>query len=50
MKTNKKITIKYIEEFKTNIPNTNESELKIIFNKKYLNYIKNIEKRNLETE
>lgn len=35
----------YKEEFKTTKENTTEEELKIIFNKKYFNYIKKVENR-----
>ena len=41
----KKTIFIYKEEFKTNKDNTTEEELKIIFNKKYFNYIKRVEKR-----
>lgn len=47
-KENQKINFNYIEEFKTNLQTTpTEKELKTIFNKKYFNYIKRKEKRNL---
>ncbi len=44
-KDNKKINYNYNEEFKTTKNNPTEQELKEIFNKKYFNYIKRIEKR-----
>ena len=43
--TGKKTIFIYKEEFKTNKDNTTEEELKMIFNKKYFNYIKRVEKR-----
>lgn len=47
-KGNQKINFNYTEEFKTSTPNPpTEKELKTIFNKKYFNYIKRKEKRNL---
>ena len=40
-----KTNFNYIEEFKTAKKNTTEEELKMIFNKKYFNYIKRRENR-----
>ena len=40
-----KTNFNYKEEYKTDIKNLNEEELKIIFNKKYFQYIKNQENR-----
>lgn len=39
------ITFNYIEEFKTNIENPTEMDLKEIFNEKFYNYIKKKENR-----
>lgn len=41
----KKTIFIYKEEFKTTKENTTEDELKVIFNKKYFNYIKRVENR-----
>ena len=41
----KKTIFIYKEEFKTTKKNTTEDELKVIFNKKYFNYIKRVENR-----
>ena len=46
-KEKKKTNFNYSEEFITRAPNPTEQELKNIFNKKYFNYIKRIEKRML---
>ena len=46
-KEKKKINFNYNEEFIISTPNPTEKELKNIFNKKYFNYIKRIEKRML---
>ena len=46
-KEKKKTNFNYSEEFITSTPNPTEQELKNIFNKKYFNYIKRIEKRML---
>ncbi len=46
-KENKKTIFNYSEEFITSTPNPTEEELKIIFNKKYFNYIKRTRKRML---
>ena len=47
VKKQRKSKIKYIitEEFKTNIPNPTEEDLRKIFNLKFYNYIKNKENR-----
>ena len=46
----KKSKFNYIEEFKTNKKETNEQELKEIFNKKYFTYILKKEKRFLGSD
>ena len=46
-KEKKKTNFNYSEEFITRTPNPTEEQLKAIFNKKYFNYIKRIEKRML---
>ena len=46
-KEKKKTNFNYSEEFMTQAPNPTEEHLKVIFNKKYFNYIKRIEKRML---
>ena len=46
-KEKKKTNFNYSEEFITRTTNPTEQELKTIFNKKYLNYIKRSEKRML---
>ena len=40
MKKNLKTNFNYIEKFKTNKKNLTEEDLKIIFNKKFFQYIK----------
>ncbi len=42
MKKNLKTNFNYIEKFKTNKKNLTEEDLKIIFNKKFFQYIKRI--------
>ena len=46
-KEKKKTNFNYSEEFITREPNPTKEQLKAIFNKKYFNYIKRIEKRML---
>lgn len=47
MRKNIKTNFNYIEEFKTCKKNITEEELKVIFNKKYFEYIKRVENRTL---
>ena len=46
-KEKKKTNFNYSEEFITRAPNPTEEQLKVIFNKKYFNYIKRTRKRML---
>lgn len=41
------VNFRFSEEFITNIENLTKEDLKIIFNKKYFNYIRRLENRKL---
>lgn len=41
------VNFRFSEEFITNIENPTKEDLKIIFNKKYFNYIRRLENRKL---